>query len=97
MDGSLCCEQCNKTFEEGCDCCPDENIVVPDILKKLVGEQNKWKTFHQTLEVNIETLNAYGEYVDFVQIPEKQISLRLIIKKGVPNFIAAGTSIKKAS
>ena len=29
MDGSLCCNQCNKGIEEGCQCYPDErkNLV----------------------------------------------------------------------
>lgn len=42
-----------------------------------------WKTIQKEITINQATLDIYGEYVDFIRLNDEQISIRLIVKKGV--------------
>lgn len=44
-----------------------------------------WDTLHEDLYINIDTLNTYGEYVDYIEFPGKNIRIRLIIRKNKSN------------
>jgi hypothetical protein len=44
-------------------------------------KNNNWKTVHKEIHINQETLNSYGEYVDFIHLNNERITIRLIVKK----------------
>lgn len=39
------------------------------------------KTIHKELFINIGTLNCYDKYVDWINLPELETRIRLVIKK----------------
>lgn len=42
------------------------------------------KIIHYELEVNEQTLQTYGQYVDFIHLTDDKITIRLVLKSQEP-------------
>ena len=50
-------------------------------MPKVDKQENKWKIINKEITINQGTLDAFGEYVDFVRLIDEKISIRLTVKK----------------